>query len=76
MYIENMDMKDRIKALGLNQKKIAELLGKQRHTISRQLNGGEGMKVTHDLESLVLALEMLKEENRLEDYLFQALPTK
>lgn len=64
-----MELKDRIKALGLTQREFAELLGKSQVTISRQLNGLQGMKPGVDMYSFVIALEILQKHDHLESFL-------
>lgn len=63
-----MELKKRIKALGLTQQAFAELLGTSQATLARQLNELQGMKAGADVRNFVTALEVLKKHGLLDDF--------
>ncbi|AJD54471.1 hypothetical protein SAMN02744133_108202 [Thalassospira xiamenensis M-5 = DSM 17429] len=64
-----MELKDRIKALGLTQREFAGMLGKTQPTLARQLHGLQGMKAGPDIHNYLAALEMLRSNGLWEDFM-------
>lgn len=64
-----MELKDRITALGLKHSDIALLLGKSTKTVTRQLNGLQGMSAGADIHNFIAALELLRDHDLLQTYL-------
>ena len=64
-----MELKERIKSLGLTQNEFAQLLGSSQPTLARRLNGLQGMKAGADVRNFVVALELLQKHGLLNIFL-------
>ena len=67
-----MDMKQRIKRLGLTHLEIGRMLGIRKTSVTRQLNELSDQYPRQSMVSLVVAMEILHEQGLYEEYINKA----